>query len=320
MDECSLGVHEIEFVIDSWEDLSNSGWVRDHTDGSHDFSKISTWNNCRWLIVDTTLEASWAPVNELDGSLGLNSSNGCIDILGDDITSVHEATGHVFTMSGVTLCHHGSGFEGRVSDLSNWELLVISFLSGDDWGVWWQHEMDSRIWHQVGLEFSDINVKSTIESKRCGQRWNDLSDESVQVGIGGSFNIEISSADIIDSFVIEHDCNISMFKEWMGGQDWVVWFNDGGWNLRWWVNGETEFGFLSVIDWESLEEEWPKSWSGTTTNWVEDQESLETSALVSQLSDSVKAEINDFFTNSVMASGEVVSSVFLTGDQLFWVE
>jgi hypothetical protein len=39
---------------------------------------------------------------------------------------------------------------------------------------------------------------------------------------------------------------------------------------------------------------------------------LETSALISELSDSVEAEINDFFTNGVMSSGEVVGGIFLS--------
>jgi hypothetical protein len=39
---------------------------------------------------------------------------------------------------------------------------------------------------------------------------------------------------------------------------------------------------------------------------------LESCALVSKLSDSVKAEIDDFFTNGVMTSGEVVGGIFLS--------
>jgi len=53
---------------------------------------------------------------------------------------------------------------------------------------------------------------------------------------------------------------------------------------------------------------------------VEDEETLETSAVVSKLSDSVQAEIDDFFTNGVVTSGEVVGGVFLSGDELFGVE
>jgi hypothetical protein len=37
-------------------------------------------------------------------------------------------------------------------------------------------------------------------------------------------------------------------------------------------------------------------------------------------SDSIEAEIDDFFTDGVMSSGEVVGGIFFSGDQLFWVE
>jgi hypothetical protein len=47
---------------------------------------------------------------------------------------------------------------------------------------------------------------------------------------------------------------------------------------------------------------------------------LETCALISKLSDSVEAEINDFFTNGVMSSGEVVGGIFLSRDELLWME
>jgi hypothetical protein len=53
---------------------------------------------------------------------------------------------------------------------------------------------------------------------------------------------------------------------------------------------------------------------------VEANESLESGTVVSQLSDSVQAQVDDFFTNGVVTSGEVVSGVFLSGDQLLWVE
>jgi len=135
VDEGSLGVHEIEFVIDSGEDLSDGSRVGDHAAGSHDLSEITTWHNGRGLIVDTALEASWAPVDELDGSLGLDGGDGSVDILRDDVTSVHHAASHVLTMSGVALGHHGCGLEGRVGDLSNGELFVISLLSRDDGGI-----------------------------------------------------------------------------------------------------------------------------------------------------------------------------------------
>ena len=111
MDEGSLGVHEIELVINSGEDLSDGGGVGDHAASSHDLGEITTWNNGWWLIVDTALETGWAPVDELNGSLGLDGSNGGVDILWHDITSVHEAASHVLSVSWVTLGHHGGWLE-----------------------------------------------------------------------------------------------------------------------------------------------------------------------------------------------------------------
>ena len=73
--------------------------------------------------------------------------------------------------------------------------------------------MDSGIWDQVGLEFSNIDVQSTIKSERGSQGRDDLRDESVEIGVGWSFDIEISSADIIDGFVVEHDSDIGVFQE-----------------------------------------------------------------------------------------------------------
>ena len=180
--------------------------------------------------------------------------------------------------------------------------------------------MDSWVWDQVSLEFGDIDVKGTIESKGGSEGGDNLSDESVQVSIGWSLNVEVSSRDIIDGLVIEDNGDIGVLKKGVGGEDGVVWLNNGGGNLWGWVDGETELGFLTIIDGESFEEEGSESGTGTTTDSLEDKETLETSALIGELSDSIEAEIDDLFTDGIMSSGEVVGSIFFTGDELLWVE
>jgi len=197
---------------------------------------------------------------------------------------------------------------------------VISFLSGDDWGIRRQHEMDSWVWHQVGLELSDINVQSTIESEGGSEGGDNLSDESVQVGVSWSLDIEVSSADIVNGLVIKDNGNIGVLQKGVSGKHGVVWLDNGGGDLWGWVHGETELGFLTVINGKSLEEKGSESGTGSSTDGVEDEETLETSALIGKLSDSVEAEINDFLTNGVMSSGEVVGSIFFTGDELLWME
>jgi len=111
-----------------------------------------------------------------------------------------------------------------------------------------------------------------------------------------------------------------MLKKRVSGQDGVVWFNNSGGDLWGWVDGETEFGFLTVIDGKSLEKERSKSGSGTTTDGVEDEETLETSTLIGKFSDSVETEVDNFFTNGVMTSGEVVGGILFSGDELLGVE
>jgi hypothetical protein len=53
---------------------------------------------------------------------------------------------------------------------------------------------------------------------------------------------------------------------------------------------------------------------------MEDEETLETSAVVCELSDAVQGKINDFLTNGVVTTGVVVGSIFLARDQLLRVE
>ena len=76
--------------------------------------------------------------------------------------------------------------------------------------------MDSWIWDQVGLELSDVDVQGTVESERCSQRGDDLGNKSVQVGVGWSFDVQVSSADVIDGFVVEHDCDVGVLQKGVG--------------------------------------------------------------------------------------------------------
>ena len=50
------------------------------------------------ILLQTYLETSWAPVDELDSSLGFDVGDGSIDILWNDITAEKEAARHVFTL------------------------------------------------------------------------------------------------------------------------------------------------------------------------------------------------------------------------------
>ena len=86
VDESSLGVHEIEFVVQSREHLGDGGRVGDHAHGPLDLGQVASGHHGGGLVVDTALESGRAPVDELNGSLGLDGGDGGVDILWHDVT------------------------------------------------------------------------------------------------------------------------------------------------------------------------------------------------------------------------------------------
>jgi hypothetical protein len=60
----------------------------------------------------------------------------------------------------------------------------------------------AHIRDQIGLEFIKINIKRTIEAKRCGDRRNDLSDQAVQVHVTWSADADFLFANVVYGFVV----------------------------------------------------------------------------------------------------------------------
>ena len=88
MNKSSLGIHEVKLVVQPGPGLHDGGGVGEGADGSMDLSEVTARDHCGGLVVDTNLEASGTPVNELDVLLVFNGSYGGIDVLGNDISSV----------------------------------------------------------------------------------------------------------------------------------------------------------------------------------------------------------------------------------------
>ena len=144
-----------------------------------DLGQVTAGDDEGGLVVDIALETGRAPVNEFDGTLGLDGGNSGVDVLGDDVTTVHQAASHVLTVTRVGLGHHGGGLEGRVGHLGNGQLLVVRLLGREDGRVRGKHEVNARVWHEVGLELGNIDVQDTVEMERSGHGGDNLSGQSV---------------------------------------------------------------------------------------------------------------------------------------------
>jgi len=194
---------------------------------------------------------------------------------------------------------------------------VVSLLSGDDWSISNQWEVDTWVWDQVGLELSQVDVEGTIESEGGGDGGD---DQSVQVGVSWTFNVQVTSTDVVDGLIVDHEGTVGVLQGGVGGEDRVVWLDNSGGDLWGWVDGEFQLGLLAIVDRKTFHQKGSESRSGSSTERVEDKETLETSTLISQLSDSVEDKVDNFLTNGVVTTGVVIGGIFFTGDELFWVE
>lgn len=162
----TLGVHQVELVVKTRPSLSDGSGVAEHADSTLDRSHLTTGDSSGCLVIDTNLETGGAPVNKLDGTLGLDGGNGRGNVIGDDITAVQQAARHVLTTTRITLDHLVAGLKASIGDLRDGHLLVLNLVSRDDWSISDQGEVDTRVRDQVGLELVQVNIEGTIKAKR----------------------------------------------------------------------------------------------------------------------------------------------------------
>merc|ERR1719445_1031098 len=230
------------------------------------------------------------------------------------VAPVEETAGHVLAMPGVALHHLVGGLEAGVGDLPDSELLVVSLLSGDDGSVGDQREVDPGVGHQVGLELSQINIESSVKPQGGRDGGHDLTDQSVEAGIGRPVNVQVPPTDVVDCLVVNHEGAVGMLQSGMSSQDSIVRLNNSGGHLRSGVDGELKLGLLAVVDGKTLHQKGGESGSSASSKGMEKKKSLKTSTLVRQLPDSVQNQIHDLLANGVVTPGVVIGGVLLAID------
>lgn len=143
-----------------------------------------------------------------------------------------------------------------------------------------QRVVNTRVRNQVGLELVEINVEGTVETKGGGDGGDNLGDEAVQVVVRRTGDIQVATADIVNSLVIDQESTVRVLDSAVGRQNSVVRLNDGGRDTRGRVHGELELCLLAILGGQTLEQEGTKTGTGATAERVEDQEALEGVAVV----------------------------------------
>jgi hypothetical protein len=147
-----------------------------------------------------------------------------------------------------------------------------------------------------------------------------LGNETVQVLVVGSLQTQVAAADVVNSLVVDHEGTIRVLKGGVGGEDGVVWLNNGCGSLGSWVDTELQLAFLAIINGKTLHEEGTETRTSSTTEGVEDKESLETRAVIGNAANFVQNLVDHLLADSVVTTSIVVGSIFLAGDHVLWVE
>jgi hypothetical protein len=147
-----------------------------------------------------------------------------------------------------------------------------------------------------------------------------LGDETVKVLVVGALNTEVPSADVVDGLVVYHEGAVGVLQGGVGGENRVVGLNNRCSDLGRWVNAELQLALLAVVDRQTLHQQGSETRSSTATEGVEDEETLQTRAVVGDATDLVQDLVNELLSDRVVATGVVVGSILLAGDHLLGVE
>src|SRR5690606_1923927 len=106
--------------------------------------------------------------------------------------------------------------------------------------------------HQVGLKLREIHVQGAVEAQRGGQRRHHLSDQSVQIGVGGTLDVQVAAAHIVQSLVIQAEGAVGVLQQRVGSEHVVVRLHHGGGDLRGRHDGEGQLGLSAVVNGQTL--------------------------------------------------------------------
>ena len=82
--------------------------------------------------------------------------------------------------------------------------------------------MDSRVGDQVGLELSQIYIESSVETKGSRDGRNYLGDQTVEIGVARTTDLQILSADLVNSFVVDEEGAIGVLQSRVSCQDSII--------------------------------------------------------------------------------------------------
>lgn len=147
-----------------------------------------------------------------------------------------------------------------------------------------------------------------------------LSDEAIQVLVVGALNAEVPAADVVDGLVVNHEGAVGVLQGGVSCENGVVGLDNGSGDLRRRVDTELELALLAVVDGQTLHQEGTETGTCSTAEGVEDEETLQTGAVVGNAADLIQDLVDELLADCVVTTGVVVGRILLAGNHVLGVE
>lgn len=93
-----------------------------------------------------------------------------------------------------------------------------------------------------------------------------------------------------------------MFKSRVSSKDGIIRLDDRARELRSWINAELKFRFLAVVSRKPLEKQSTETRASSTSERVENEEALETRAVVCKPPELIHDGVNELFADGVVTT------------------
>jgi hypothetical protein len=147
-----------------------------------------------------------------------------------------------------------------------------------------------------------------------------LCNETVQVLVVGALYAQVPPADVVDGLVINHEGAVGVLQCGVSGQDRVVRLDHGGGDLRCRVDTELQLALLAIVDGQALHQQSTEAGASSATEGVENEETLQSRAVVGHAADLVQDLVNELLSDSVVTTSIVVRRILLAGNHVLGVE
>ena len=166
----------------------------------------------------------------------------------------------------------------------------------------------SILYHSCKITFYYLSRETKASCNTAHRGWHEM----VQVAISWCGELQGSKADIVQSFIVDAVCFISVFDQLMDRQCSVVRLYNGVRYFWWWYNAECVHDSVGIFFSDLRNKKRSHSRAGSTAKRVRELKALKAIAALCFFTNYIKHRIYQFSSFSIVSFCPVVSGTALT--------